>query len=129
MSERRSAERGTWVQIHVVVLHPGERAPQVPPETQGVPLEMWAKGFLVSERAAIGEPAEIETVTGRRLTGELSAVEPAHEHDFGEPVRELLTVGSEVRKLLGQRAYAWTAVPLGDGGRDAGEARRGGARR
>jgi|GEM_PF-44425 len=114
MSERRSAERGEWVQIHVIVLEPGARAPQVPPETQGVPLEMWAKGFLVSGRAAIGENAEIETVTGRRLSGELSAVEPAHEHGFGEPVPELLSIGSEARKLLGREAYAWSAVSSRD---------------
>jgi len=106
VSDRRSAIRGTWVQIHRIVLKAGERAPQVPSETQGVPLELWAKGFLLSEQATIGQQAEIETVTGRRLNGELSAVEPAYEHDFGGAVPELMGIGSEVRALLGQGAYA-----------------------
>ena len=40
---------GSWVELHRVVLPPGERAPQVPAETQRVPLELRVKGFLVRD--------------------------------------------------------------------------------
>jgi hypothetical protein len=97
----QAACRGDWVQIHQVLLQPGERAPQVPPETQSVPLELWVKGFLVSpQTAALGDEVEVETVTGRRHTGELRAVEPAYEHGFGAPVPELQRIGWELRALL-----------------------------
>jgi hypothetical protein len=124
LSERRSARRGAWVQIHQVVLRAGERAPQVPAETQAVPLELWAKGFLLNEQAAIGDQAEIETVTGRRLRGELSAVEPVYEHGFGQAVPELMAIGSEVRALLGQSAYARIAAGFVEGGASGGSAAR-----
>lgn len=92
-------KQGTWVQVHQVVLPPGERAPQVPADTQAVPLEMWVKGFLTHD-AAPGEEAEVLTLADRRVKGTLVAVEPAYGHDFGRPVPELLTVGRELRELL-----------------------------
>ena len=49
---------GTLVEIHRCVLQAGERAPQVPDDTQQVPLEMRVKGFL-SAPAAPGEEAVI----------------------------------------------------------------------
>ena len=91
--------RGTWVELHRVVLAPGERAPQVPEETQRVPLELRVKGFLTSD-ATPGEEAEIETAAGRRLRGTLDRVLPAYEHGFGPPVPELLAVGAELRAIL-----------------------------
>jgi len=39
------AKKGDWVQIQVTILHPEERAPQVPEDTKKVPLEMRVKGF------------------------------------------------------------------------------------
>jgi hypothetical protein len=97
MAERITT--GTWVEIHRVVLRPGERAPQIPDDTQGVPLEMRAKGFLV-EAAALGEEAEILTPAGRRLRGTLAAVNPAYTHGFGAPIPELSGIGQEVRAIL-----------------------------
>lgn len=97
MAER--VAKGTWVEIHAVVLHPGERAPRVPADTKAVPLEMRAKGFLVAE-AAIGDEAEIATVAGRRFRGTVTAVNPPYTHGFGAPVPELLAIGGEVRALL-----------------------------
>ncbi len=91
--------RGTWVQIHRVVLEPGARAPQVPPETQEVPLELRQKGFLLTH-AEVGDEVAIRTVIGREVTGRLVAVNPPYEHDFGRPVPELLEVGPEVRGFL-----------------------------
>ena len=94
--------KGTWVQIHHIVLSQGERAPQVPRDTQQVPLEMTVKGFLV-EPARVGEEAEILTQVGRRLRGTLTEVNPAYTHSFGPPIPELTSVGGEVRAMLRER--------------------------
>ena len=94
--------KGTWVEIHRIVLQAGERAPQVPDETRCVPLEMRVKGFLCAP-AALGGEAEIVTRVGRRLRGTLTEVNPAYTHSFGPPVSELSTVGEEVRALLRER--------------------------
>jgi len=92
-------EKGTWVEIHTIVLDASERAPQVPEDTRRVPLEMRVKGFLAAP-AAIGDDAEIETLSGRRLHGRLADVNPAYTHGFGAPIPELSSVGCEVRALL-----------------------------
>lgn len=97
MTERIAQE--TWVEIHRIVLAPGERAPQVPGDTQSVPLEMRVKGFLTAP-AVLGEEAEIETPAGRRLRGTLVEVNPAYTHGFGPPIPELSTIGLEVRAML-----------------------------
>ena len=99
MAER--AEAGTWVEIHRMLLPPGERAPQVPEDTQRVPLEMLAKGFLVAP-ASLGQEAEIRTATGRRLRGTLTRINPPYEHGFGPPIPELAVIGMELRALLQQ---------------------------
>lgn len=94
------ARMGDWVQIHNVVLPPGERAPQTPPDTQQVPFEMRLKGFLVDAEAEVGQDVTVETVIGRRIKGTLVAVNPAYPHSFGQPVAELLTIGRELRALI-----------------------------
>lgn len=91
--------KGTWVEIYRVALQAGERAPQVPGDTQKVPLEMRVRGFL-AQPAAQGDDAEIVTVTGRHLRGILSEVNPAYTHSFGPPVAALSNIGIEVRALL-----------------------------
>ena len=91
--------KGTWVEIHAVVLPAGERAPQVPEDTARVPLEMRAKGFL-AKAAAIGAEAEVLTATGRRLHGTVTAANPPYDHGFGAPLPELLAIGGEVRAIL-----------------------------
>lgn len=93
------AKPGDWVQIRQTVLEAGERAPQVPPDTKEVPLELWVKGFI-DEPAQVGNRVTITTLTGRKVTGELVRVNPAYEHDFGRPVPELLPIGLELRKIL-----------------------------
>jgi len=94
------AAKGTWVEIHSVILEPGERAPQVPDDTGKVPLEMRAKGFLAND-AVVGEVCEITTVVGRQLSGQLAAINPPYGHGFGAPLPELSTISQEVRALLG----------------------------
>ena len=95
-------EAGSWVEIRRVVLAPGERAPQCPPDTQQVPLEMKVKGFL-SSFATVGDEVEIVTVAGRHLRGTLTQVNPGYTHTFGPPIPELLSIGSEVRAILHER--------------------------
>lgn len=94
---------GTWVELHSVVLAAGERAPQVPEETQRVPLESRVRGWLVAP-AAPGDAAEIRTAAGRRVSGQLIEVEPAYSHSFGPPVPELWVVGEELRAMLAGEA-------------------------
>ena len=94
--------KGTWVEIHSVVLPAGERAPQVPADTQGVPLEMRVKGFLAAP-AAVGDVVSIVTAAGRSLSGTLAEVNPAYAHGFGAPIAELSRVGAEARALLRER--------------------------
>jgi hypothetical protein len=91
--------RGSWVEIHSVILNQEDRAPQVPEDTKTVPLEMRAKGFLAAD-AEIGKDAAIVTRSGRTLTGTLVAENPAYEHRFGPPIPELLSIGDEVRSIL-----------------------------
>lgn len=92
-------KKGTWVEVSKIALLAGERAPQVPEDTQQLPLEMRVKGFLM-EPAALGDEVEIETLTGRSLRGTLSEINPAYSHSFGAPIPELSTIGREVRALL-----------------------------
>jgi len=95
-------KKGTWVEIHSLVLPAGERAPQVPEDTQQVPLEMRVKGFLL-EPASLDEEADIITTVGRHLHGTLVEVNPAYTHQFGAPIPELSTIGGEVRAILRER--------------------------
>ena len=94
-----SIQTGTWVEISRIVLAAGQRAPQVPADTQQVPLEMKVRGFLVVP-ASLGEAAEIRTLSGRRLSGTLTAVEPAYRQGFGTPISEISTISEEVRTIL-----------------------------
>ena len=97
MAER--IPQGSWVEIHRVVLPAGQRAPQVPDDTQNVDLEMRVKGFLVAPSAP-DEEAEIETPAGRRLKGILVRVNPPYSHSFGPPIPELSVIGGEARAML-----------------------------
>lgn len=91
---------GTWVQVHEIVLKPEERTGKLPEDTKKVPLEMWVKGFL-KEDAAIGDTVEIETLTGRMISGSLVAAEPAYSHGFGDIyIPEMLQIGMQARAIL-----------------------------
>ena len=58
------AKKGDWVRIHNIVLEVGERAPNIPEDTQEIPLELWDKGFLTNDEANIGDMVEVETYIG-----------------------------------------------------------------
>lgn len=94
------AKHGDWVRIHNIVLEVGQRAKNIPEDTQNVPLEMWVKGFLINEEANIGDKVKVETYIGRIVEGTLVEVNPSYSHDFGKAVPELLYIGRQARALL-----------------------------
>jgi hypothetical protein len=98
--QEEEAVSGDWVEIWNVILEPGKRAPQVPEDTQKVPLEMRLRGFLINERAKLGEMVSLRTRIGRVVNGKLVSLHPLYNHTFGEPQKELLDIGQEVRSLL-----------------------------
>ena len=94
---------GTWVQIHRVVLNPGNRAAQVPAETQVVPLEMRVRGAITHD-GVLGEEVEILTTAGRKLRGTLVDAAPRYTHDYGVPVAELVQAGLDLVRLRSGRS-------------------------
>ena len=95
----RAGRAGDWTELHFVLLGPGERAPGLPADTAGVPLEARVKGFLDAD-ARVGGPASVTTVAGRHVEGSLLRVLPEPGHSFGRPVPELLAIGPELRARL-----------------------------
>lgn len=95
------AKEKDWVKIHSIVLKPEERTQQIPTDTQSVPLEMWVKGYLLSD-AQLGEEVKIQTVTGRIEVGTLVEVFPTYTHSFGKFIPEIL----EIDELLQQELEA-----------------------
>ncbi|RLL85988.1 2-amino-4-ketopentanoate thiolase [Mesotoga sp. H07pep.5.4] len=95
-----SVIKGQWVQIRRIILAAGERAPSVPEDTKEVPLELRVKGFLLEEKSEVGEMVTVETASGRKVSGKLETVEPAHEHNFGDYIPELSEAGNELTRWL-----------------------------
>lgn len=93
------AKKNDWVQIQNVVLTSGNRAPQVPEDTQECDLKLWVKGIAETE-AAIGEEILITTVTGRKTKGVLAEINPNYIHDFGEFQTELLQIEMQLKKIM-----------------------------
>jgi len=90
---------GTWVSIRSTILNKGERAAGIPEDTAATPLVMWVKGFLTAN-CAIGDEAEVRTVTGRIERGILEEVTPTTTVNYGEFVPEVLRIGADARKIL-----------------------------
>jgi hypothetical protein len=42
----------------------------------------------------------VETASGRKVSGRLEAVEPAHKHNFGDYIPELSEAGNELTRWL-----------------------------
>ena len=99
MTDARRARIDDWVEVECKLLDPADRSTNLPPETADKPLMMWVKGFARNE-AAVGEEMSVETITGRRVAGTLSAVNPGYFHTFGEPIPELAHVGRDLRVRL-----------------------------
>ena len=95
-----SAKKGDWVKIHNILLQPEERAGHLPEDTKQVPLEMWVKGYLMNDRAEIGEKVTVQTYIGRKMEGTLVEINPAYLHHYGSFVKELSFIGNQVRELI-----------------------------
>ena len=99
MSDAQRCSAGEWVEVERVLLEPAERASNLPPETASKPLLTWVKGFAAGE-GGLGEEVTVETMTGRHVTGRLSAINPGYFHTFGQPIPELTHVGADLRARL-----------------------------
>jgi 2-amino-4-ketopentanoate thiolase alpha subunit len=103
------ARKGDWVEVEVKLLDPADRSKNLPPETAEKPLMMWVKGFSEGE-AALGEELTIETITGRKVIGALSDVNPGYYITYGKPIPELTHVGRDLRARLA----AWRSAEGGE---------------
>lgn len=99
MADDVRARAGDWVEVEVELLDPAERSGNLPPETAEKPLIMWVKGYSQAE-AGLGDELTIETITGRRVSGRLSAVNPGYYITYGDPIAELTHVGRDLRARL-----------------------------
>jgi hypothetical protein len=87
------------VEVRIVLLEPGERAPSLPDDTARTPLEARVHGFLERD-ANVGEAVAVTTLLRRRVEGTLLRVHPAPGHSFGRPIPELLAIGNDLRARL-----------------------------
>ena len=98
-----------WVEVESMLLAPDERSKALPADTAAQPLMVWVKGFALAE-AAIGDELGVETMTGRTVTGRLSAINPGYTHTFGDPIPELTHVGRDLRARLAEYRASATAA-------------------
>ena len=122
MNDDIRAREGDWVEVECRLLDPADRSKNLPPETAEKPLVMWVKGFAQGE-AGMGEELTVETITGRRVTGALSAVNPGYVITYGNPIPELTHVGRDLRRQLA----AWREKQAAAGGAEVGSAGPSGA--
>lgn len=108
MAETIRCAFGDWVEVRYVLLEPADRAANLPADTADQPLLVWIKGFARGA-AGIGDELEVETTTGRTVTGVLTDVNPGYTHTFGRPAPELTRVGRDLRARLA--AYRAGASP------------------
>jgi hypothetical protein len=106
------AREGDWVEVEATLLDPADRSTNLPPETADKPLRMWIKGFALGE-ASLGEALTVETMTGRRVAGVLSAVNPGYFITYGNPIAELTHVGRDLRAQLAAFRAAEAGGPGG----------------
>lgn len=115
MTDAMHCEAGDWVEVECKLLDPADRSKNLPPETAAKPLMMWVKGFAL-DAAGEGEELTIETITGRSVTGALSAVNPGYYITYGDPIPELTHVGRGLRARLAAWRASGTAGAPAEGG-------------
>jgi len=122
MAQSDRCREGDWVEVERVLLEPTDRSANLPEDTAAQPLLTWVKGFAQAE-AAVGDEVAVETMTGRTVTGKLSAVNPGYFHTFGQPIPELVHVGADLRARLAAYRAAGGGAVEGASGRGAVESR------
>lgn len=111
MADAFSCKPGDWVEVEYVLLEASERAAGLPEDTAAQQLRAWVKGFARAE-GLIGDQIEVETMSGRTVTGHLSAISPGYTHTFGTPTPEIVNIGRDTRA----RVAAYRAVQAGTAG-------------
>ena len=99
MTSEARCSVGDWVEVERVLLEPSERSANLPEDTASQSLITWVKGFALAE-ADMCEELSVTTMTGRTVTGKLSAINPGYFHTFGQPIPELVHVGADLRSRL-----------------------------
>ena len=94
------AKKGDWVRIHATVLKADERTAKLPADTQQCYLEMWTKGFLQDETAAIGDEVTVKTAVGRLVKGTLIDEAPYYTHSYGKFVPEIIEIDRQLREIM-----------------------------
>lgn len=97
---KEQAKINDWVRIQQILLTPDQRLKSLPESTKKVPLKCWINGFLLDERAEIGDAVRIQTLIGREITGELYEIWPKYEHGFGRQQPTLMQAGNYARQLM-----------------------------
>ena len=92
-------KKGTWVNLHKIILEPENRAAGIPEDTAAVPLIMWVSGFLQGD-SNIGQEATIRTRMNRIETGILEEANPSTKVGYGEYVPEIINIGLQARDIL-----------------------------
>ncbi|MFV0499800.1 MAG: 2-amino-4-oxopentanoate thiolase subunit OrtA [Bacilli bacterium] len=90
---------GSFVRIHQVILKSSERTSSIPEDTANTDLRMWTKGFLEKD-ANIGDEVCVSTLSGRKETGELVAVNHMYAVNYGEFVEEILPIGVYLKEQI-----------------------------
>ena len=101
MSSNERCSVGDWAEVECVLLEPADRAANLPADTAALPLLQWVKGFAQAD-ASLGADLTVKTMTGRLVTGKLSAVNPGYFHTFGRPIPALWHVGADLRDRLAE---------------------------
>lgn len=96
MADIMRCAAGDWVEVERVLLEPADRSTNLPEDTAAQPLMVWVKGFALAD-AVLGDELSVETMTGRTVSGRLSAINPGYFHTFGRPAPELTHVGRDLR--------------------------------
>jgi hypothetical protein len=99
MANQERCRAGDWVEVEYILLEPADRSKNLPEDTAAQPLRVWIKGFAQTD-AEIGHELTVETMTGRRVTGKLTELNPGYFHTFGRPIPELVHVGKDLRAQL-----------------------------
>jgi hypothetical protein len=113
MEDAISCEAGDWVEVRYVLLEPADRATNLPADTAAQPLLVWVKGFARAA-GALGDAVEIDTTTGRSVSGVLTDVNPGYSHTFGRPAPELTHVGRDLRARLAAYRTGDASAPGSD---------------
>jgi hypothetical protein len=120
MTDAVRCSPGDWVEVERVLLEVAERAVGLPADTAAQPLRVWVKGYARSE-AMIGDTIEVETMTGRVVSGHLSAISPGYTHTFGTLPAEIVHIGRDLRARVAAYRAAAAAVAGGMASPEAGE--------